>query len=196
MLFGPGPAQYRLPSVPSSRKLYKLCQNSGDPPNLPTVLQPPTQELVGGWVGGGKQNLNSMKQVFGIQQTLVRRLMVSFKSLWNKTHWIRISDVRRWSLIICIYNTLSRTISVHTRVCEAGQADARDLFIHLPPPSPPKRTGKHDFEFLRTIMSCPLGALSEDRAGLALGLTRCRTSVLVTNDPARPSLAAVCLQAP
>jgi hypothetical protein len=29
-----------------------------------------------------------------------------------------------------------------------------------------------------------------------MGLTQCRTSVLVTNDPARPSLAAVCLQAP
>lgn len=44
-------------------------------------------------------------------------------------------------------------------------------------------------------MSCPLGAPSEARAGLALGLTRYRTSVLVTNDPARPGLAAVCLQA-
>lgn len=33
-------------------------------------------------------------------------------------------------------------------------------------------------------MSCPLGAPSEARAGLALGLTRYRTSVLVTNDPA------------
>lgn len=81
---------------------------------------------------------------------------------------------------------------MHARV----QADARDLFIHLPPHSPPERTGRLDFEFLRTIMSCPLGAPSEDRAGRAPGLTRCRTSVLVTNDPARLGLAAVCLQAP
>lgn len=70
------------------------------------------------------------------------------------------------------------------------------LFTYPPPPAPEKRTARLDFEFLRTIMSCPPGALSEARAGLALGLTRCRTSVLVTNDPARPSLAAVCLQAP
>lgn len=99
--------------------------------------------------------------------------------------------------VTCFYNTLCRRIPRYTGVSEALHTDARDLFTHLPPTAaPPKRTGRLDCEFLRTIMSCPPGALSEARAGLALGLTRCRTSVLVTNDAARPSLAGVCLQAP
>jgi hypothetical protein len=98
---------------------------------------------------------------------------------------------------IYIYNAHSR-ITPYTLKFEKHGRQMQDiyLFIYLPSPLTSRRMGRLDFEFLRTIISCPPGTLSESRAELAMGLTQCRTSVLVTNDPALPSLAAVCLQAP
>lgn len=44
----------------------------------------------------------------------------------------------RWSQLICRYNTLSRTIPMHTGIEKALPTDAGDLFTHHHPASPPK----------------------------------------------------------
>ena len=104
-----------------------LCQKSREPLIL-TVLQPPTQGMGSGWREGRMPRPHETSIWDTAQKALRWRVILEQddQNLW------------RWSQLICRYNTLSRTIPMHTSIGKALRTDAGDLFTHHHPPHLPK----------------------------------------------------------
>ena len=104
-----------------------LCQKSREPFIL-TVLQPPTQGMGSGWREGRMPRQHETSVWDTAQKALRWRVILEQddQNLW------------RWSQLICRYNTLSRTIPMHTSVGKALPTDAGDLFTHHHPAHLPK----------------------------------------------------------